>query len=195
VARRTPPAIKRPAELSPAQMQMGIDRLTKVLDRVRQFNPQSVTQQFDIPHVEQLRAAVEDAIVRTFGQDTVEYERYQHAAYFDNGPLLMQFQSATCTVRWLDLRVCPETSRGIAKFSDPSERFHACVLRETAAVVQRVSSRGQVALIARHDEMNRDIVAACKTEGRILKPDEISYIAREIDREIEAWRAKKAATL
>ena len=59
--------------------------------------------------------------------------------------------------------------------------------------MQRVSSRGQVALIARHDEMNRDVAAACKAEDRILKPDEISYIALEIDREIEAWRAKKSA--
>jgi hypothetical protein len=60
--------------------------------------------------------------------------------------------------------------------------FRACVSSETAAIVQRVSSRGQVALIARHDEMNRDVAAACKTQGRILKPDETSYVAREIDK-------------
>jgi predicted nucleotide-binding protein len=67
-------------------MQLGIGRLTKVLDRVRQFDPRSVTEQFNIPHVQQLSAAIDDALVRTFGQDSVEYERYRFAADFDNGP-------------------------------------------------------------------------------------------------------------
>jgi predicted nucleotide-binding protein len=67
-------------------MQLGIDRLAKVLDRVRQFDPRSVTEQHNIPHVQQLSAAVDDALVRTFGQDSIEYERYGRAAEFDNGP-------------------------------------------------------------------------------------------------------------
>jgi hypothetical protein len=79
----------------------------------------------------------------------------------------------------------------IAPANGLSDGFRACVSRETAAVVQRVSSRGQVALIARHDEMNRDVAAACKAKGRVLQPDEISYIAREIDKEVAAWSAKK----
>jgi hypothetical protein len=80
----------------------------------------------------------------------------------------------------------------IAPANDLSEKFHACVSRETPEVVRRVSSRGLVALIARHDEMNRDVAAACKAEGRILKPDEISFVAREIDKEVEARRAEKS---
>jgi Predicted nucleotide-binding protein containing TIR-like domain len=84
--RAAPPPVKRPAELSATQMQFGIDRLTKVLDRVRQFDPRSVTEQSNIPHVKQLSAAIDDALARTFGQDTIEYERYQDATYFDNGP-------------------------------------------------------------------------------------------------------------
>ncbi len=80
----TPP--KQVAQLSPEQMQAGIDRLQRLLERVRQFDPQSVTDQFEIPHVEQLTAAIDDGLVRTFGPDTLEYERYKHAAYFNNGP-------------------------------------------------------------------------------------------------------------
>jgi hypothetical protein len=75
---------------------------------------------------------------------------------------------------------------------DLSEKFHACVSRETAEAVRRVSSRGQVALTARHDEMSRDVAAACTVEGRILKPDDISYIAGEIDKKTEAWRVEKS---
>jgi hypothetical protein len=65
---------------------MGIDRLEKVIARIRQFDPQSVTQQYDIPLVDQLSAATDDALVRTFGPETIEYERYSRAARFDNGP-------------------------------------------------------------------------------------------------------------
>jgi hypothetical protein len=47
-------------------------------------------------------------------------------------------------------------------------------------------------LMARHDEMNRDVAVACKAEGRILKPDETSYVAGEIDKAVEAVRVKKS---
>lgn len=90
MARREPP-VKRSAELTPDQLQAGISRLGKVLDRVRQFEPQSVTDQFAIPHVEQLSAAIDDALVRTFGPDSLEYDRYIPAIHFDNGPFNAAF--------------------------------------------------------------------------------------------------------
>ncbi len=85
-----------------------------------------------------------------------------------------------------------QSSLKVAPENGLTDEFRACVSRETAAVVQRVSSRGQVALMARHDEMNRDVSAACKAEGRVLKPDETSYVAEEIDKAVEAWRAKRS---
>jgi hypothetical protein len=76
----------------------------------------------------------------------------------------------------------------VAPATGLSDGFRA-VTREVASVVQRVSSRGQVALTARHEEMNREVAAACNSRGRSLQPDEISYIAREIDKEVEAKRS------
>jgi hypothetical protein len=67
-------------------MQQGIDRLRKRLDEVRAFDPTSVTEQYNIPHVKALAASVDDALVRTFGSDTLDYKRYKDAGYFDNGP-------------------------------------------------------------------------------------------------------------
>jgi predicted nucleotide-binding protein len=67
-------------------MQSGIQRLQKRLEEVKAFDPRSVTAQFEIPHVHKLSAAVEDALARTFGGDSLEYERYRSAAQFDNGP-------------------------------------------------------------------------------------------------------------
>lgn len=84
--RQPPPEIKRAAELTLTQLRLGIDRLTKLIERVRQFDPQSITEQYNIAPVDQLSAAIDDVLVRTFGKDTLEYDRYRYAAEFDNGP-------------------------------------------------------------------------------------------------------------
>jgi predicted nucleotide-binding protein len=94
MARRVQPPIKRSAELTVVQLQSGMERLAKVLDRARQFDPLSVTEQYNIPHVEQLSAAIKDALARTFGHDSVEYDRYQVAAEFNNGPHNYAFKVA-----------------------------------------------------------------------------------------------------
>lgn len=52
------------ADLTPAQLQAGTERLGKLVDRVRQFDPGSVVQQYDIPNVQQLSAAIDEALVR-----------------------------------------------------------------------------------------------------------------------------------
>ena len=54
------------------------------------FEPTSVTDN-NIPHVEALSAAVDEALIRTFGADTLDYKRYSDAAYFDNGPFNYAF--------------------------------------------------------------------------------------------------------
>jgi hypothetical protein len=93
------------------------------------------------------------------------------------------------------LGACQESNNLLPPFetapaSGLTDRFRACVSREAVAVVQRVSSRGPVALMARHDEMNWNVAGACNAKGRILQPDEVSYIARVIDQEVEARKAK-----
>jgi predicted nucleotide-binding protein len=67
-------------------MRRGITRLQSKLEEVKGFEPTSVTEQNNIPHVEALAASVEDALERTFGRGTTDYDRYKDAAYFDNGP-------------------------------------------------------------------------------------------------------------
>jgi hypothetical protein len=84
------------------------------------------------------------------------------------------------------LEACQEPNNLLPPFETApanglSDRFRACVSREAVAVVQRVSSRGPVALMARHDEMNWNVAGACNAKGRILQPDEVSYIAMVID--------------
>ena len=73
-------------QLTPAALRSGVDRLRKRIEEVKQFDPTTVIEQFDIPNVEKLSAAVEESLVRTFGHGTVDYNRYAEAAQFDNGP-------------------------------------------------------------------------------------------------------------
>ena len=77
---------KQPAQLTAGDMRAGIERLQRRLAEAKQFEPQSVTEQYNIPHVAKLNAAVADALARTFGNDSLEYERYGDAARIDNGP-------------------------------------------------------------------------------------------------------------
>jgi predicted nucleotide-binding protein len=72
--------------MSSELIKAGVGRLSKVLEAVRAFDPTSVREQFNIPQVEKLTASIDDALVRTFGADTLEYDRYRHAAEFNNGP-------------------------------------------------------------------------------------------------------------
>jgi predicted nucleotide-binding protein len=83
---------KSPANLTPQQMTMGVDRLNRLIEKIRQFDPASVTEQYNIPHVQQLSAAIDESLVRTFGADTLDYDRYRLAAEFDNGPHNYAFQ-------------------------------------------------------------------------------------------------------
>jgi Predicted nucleotide-binding protein containing TIR-like domain len=66
-------------------LRQALADLQKSLKRYRS-STRSVIEQYNIPHVEQLSAAIDDALVRTFGVETIEYERYRHASDFDNGP-------------------------------------------------------------------------------------------------------------
>jgi len=68
------------------ETRQGIVRLRKRLDEMNAFEPTSVTEQNNIPQLEALAAAVDEALIRTFGADSLDYKRYSDAAFFDNGP-------------------------------------------------------------------------------------------------------------
>jgi len=80
MARRVAAPEPRPANLTPEQMRQGIERLLKRLAEVSAFDPSSVTEQHNIPHVEALAASVDESLVRTFGAESLDYNRYRDAA-------------------------------------------------------------------------------------------------------------------
>jgi predicted nucleotide-binding protein len=91
LARRpTSPPPLQPARLTEAQIHSGIDRLKRRIEDVRAFDPQTVRDQHQDPHVTALQASIDDTLVKVFGANTLEYERYSPAATFDTGPVFMQ---------------------------------------------------------------------------------------------------------
>jgi hypothetical protein len=76
---RTRP-LQPPPQATAEEIRQGIVRLKKRLDEVSAFEPTSVTEQNNIPHVEALSAAVDEALIRTFGADTLDYKRYSELA-------------------------------------------------------------------------------------------------------------------
>jgi hypothetical protein len=77
---------RKPAQLGLDEMRSGIARIKKLVERVEQFDPNSITDQFNIPEIVKLSAAIDEGLIRTFGPDTLDYERYKSASHFNNGP-------------------------------------------------------------------------------------------------------------
>jgi predicted nucleotide-binding protein len=66
-------------------MRAGIERLQKRIEEVKAFDPHSVTDKYHAPEVDKIVASIQDALARTFGTESAEYDRYQEAANFDKG--------------------------------------------------------------------------------------------------------------
>ena len=87
MARRSAaPPPPQAARLTAQAMRAGIDRLRKRIEEVKQFSPQTVTDQYNIPEIDGLAAAIDDALIRTFGANSADYTLYKDAVTFDNGP-------------------------------------------------------------------------------------------------------------
>ncbi|MBZ9980359.1 nucleotide-binding protein [Mesorhizobium sp. BR-1-1-8] len=90
MARVSPPKAPVQARLSPDELRRGINRLTKRLEEVRAFNPEEMEGDDPHPLTRPLSAAIEASLAETFGVDTVEYDRYHRASYFNYSINMMQ---------------------------------------------------------------------------------------------------------
>ena len=77
---RKPPTLV-PAALTPDRMRQRIKRLEYALWLVREFEP-NIKERGETMEAERLSVAVEAALTRTFGYETIEYNRYKDAALF-----------------------------------------------------------------------------------------------------------------
>lgn len=70
-------------------MKAGIPRLRKRIEDTKAFDPQKITDRFSHPELTQLEASIDEALIRTFGADSLDYERYRRAGKFYRGPIVM----------------------------------------------------------------------------------------------------------
>ncbi|MGR3562483.1 MAG: hypothetical protein ACU0FH_11640 [Heliomarina sp.] len=71
------------AEIPVEQMQKAVVRLKKRVDQVENFQPEAISSESEASALSsQLSATIEDALIRTFGSDTIEYQRYARASDF-----------------------------------------------------------------------------------------------------------------
>lgn len=89
MARSSSPAAEpRRANLTVDEMRRGINRLQRRVSDVEAFVPTSVQARFS-PEVEALSTSIEATISSVFGPNTVEYNRYYHAAHLDPGGIIL----------------------------------------------------------------------------------------------------------
>ncbi|WP_020176455.1 TIR domain-containing protein [Methyloferula stellata] len=140
---RQPKSLAPPqaAKLTPQQMQAGITRLTKRLDEVKAFNPQSVTDQFNAPELDALEAAVDAALVDTFGSDTADYHRYRQAKDFDRGPYNMsyptppdEFQASIARSIGISAALLKQAIKSLEEKLEEQSGFELNPAREMAAI-------------------------------------------------------------
>ena len=86
MARRTIPSQKHEAQLTATEMKVGIERVGKRIKELEDFDPKSVTDQHSTPDLDALEAAIDETLTRTFGAQTLDYDRYQQAKDFNRGP-------------------------------------------------------------------------------------------------------------
>ncbi len=150
-----------PADLTPHQMEQGVIRLKKRLAEVEEFEPSAVDPFNPIPAVAGIRASVDDAIVRTFGNNTVEYSRYKAASSF-SWPLNIDRHVTARNVH-AGLQRSKETSINLLKNAISSLEERMAELGEISAVVTvnetPTSDNRKVFLVHGHDAGPRDAVA------------------------------------
>jgi hypothetical protein len=156
------PPTPMPPSLTSDQIRQGIQRLSKRLVDVEKFDPTSVTEQNNIPHVDGLSAAVDEALVRTFGAGTLDYKRYSDAAYFDNGPFNYAFQVPISKVH---ASLAASKARSIALLTQAISSLRERLEELPVASPQNAGSDRQTAYSRRvfvvhgHDEGAREAVA------------------------------------
>lgn len=150
-----------PTELTAEQLDAGIARLSRRLIELRSFDPSSVTAQFNIPEMSRLRAAIDDALVRTFGAATPDYERYCGAAELDNGPFNYAYEVPITSVR-ASLKRSQENNVALLEQAIESLRERRAEPQPTAGVdvhnPEPARSR-RVFIVHGHDEGAREMLA------------------------------------
>jgi len=150
--------VPKSAELTPDRMQRGLDLLCKRLEAVQAFDPEEVEDQHDIPHVKKLSASIVDALERTFGAGTIEYDRYSPASRFNNGPFNYAYKVDIRDVH-RSLQRSKDTSIALLEQAIESLRERLAEVPQAVSVPQAREQTRKVFVVHGHDDAARETVA------------------------------------
>jgi predicted nucleotide-binding protein len=87
LARGKQPAAPQPVKMTVEEMRRGVQRLQKRLAAVEAFDPATLSSSDPYGTLRPLETDIESALLETFGNDTVEYRRFQSAASLAGWPI------------------------------------------------------------------------------------------------------------
>jgi len=136
--------------------------LQRRIDELKKFEPNSINKLND-PRINVLSQAIDEAIVRIFGPETIDYDRYHWVSHIRSGGLVMRGYGPSIT------EVREEVKEGIEKAALTLEgiilRFRE-ELETTAPQAQNAASEssnwidsGQIFVVHGHDQGARESVA------------------------------------
>ena len=165
MARRTgPPRAEVRAELSLDEMRAAIPRINRCLDKLREFDPNTVDDRSD-PRIGVLRAAVNRTLVSIFGPDTVDYKRYAPAEVLDTASVYMNRSTSISEVRIglakgleRSIALLEEARDGIGEEIELQSAIVAVVRPQVPEAKPDVSRR-RVFVVHGHDEEAKQTLA------------------------------------
>jgi predicted nucleotide-binding protein len=66
-------------------MRKGVELLNRRIEEIRKFDPSSVRDQFHHPELDALSNRIGETLIRIFGPDTLDHDRYSSAKHFRTG--------------------------------------------------------------------------------------------------------------
>jgi uncharacterized protein (TIGR02391 family) len=88
MAKRAPPGLPPPAQLSPQQIRAAVPKLERRIADLKAFDIDALTEENYAARVSDLEARIESSLIEVFGNNTADYERYR-IHMIDGTPFLM----------------------------------------------------------------------------------------------------------
>jgi predicted nucleotide-binding protein len=146
-------------------MRKGIELLNRRLDELHAFDPNTVTDQFHHPDLDALGRGIEETLVRVFGPDTLDHDRYSSAAFFDTGPISMGMGSHGVSLLTVRKEIQESKERNIATLDSAvrnlTEQLSDSGSEEAPALLpqEKIDHPRSVFIVHGHDEASKEAVA------------------------------------
>jgi predicted nucleotide-binding protein len=160
MAKRTLPPPPSSLDLTPDEMRAGIRRLELRIAEVEAFDPNAFDG--DDSSLTQLHASVDEALSRTFGRGTPEYNLYSSAASFDyplnylNSTPLPEKQSALAERKRNSLVLLKQAVRSL---TEQLEELAAAPAPSSAPEAQPRAPSNRIFIVHGHDDAPKQAVA------------------------------------